>query len=112
MDPVATSQWKVGDLPSCFILKLLQENICENVGFAISASCADMLSSALWHSETMGLPASGQVQTLVKAAFCYGKALEIGICAIGEFYWKLKGFICWSNPWGKGISGAEAGNSL
>lgn len=47
MEPVATSQQKAGDLPSRFILKLLQENVCENVNFALSASCTDMLSLAL-----------------------------------------------------------------
>lgn len=64
------------DLPSTFILKLLFENICENVSFPCSASLADQgqhagtLCTALWYPEAMGSQGSGQVMMLIKIAFC------------------------------------------
>jgi len=50
---------------------------------------------------------------LMKVAFCYGKAEEKRYPEKREFNEKLRRLICWSSPWGRGMSGVETySNSL
>lgn len=49
----------------------------------------------------MVLPASGQVQTLVKAAFCYGKAQEIVYLGIRDLSENLRGSFAGAIPGSK-----------